>query len=224
MDRPIRRMSWWKTKGQNTTWPFGSRKDTWFTESKTQLDLVSFWCNTKHETTALKASLNLVENCMKVVPKSRWIITTRQRSCGKVMFSVMSVHGGGGSPMWCTDALALDLTVQHPPRSLGPAPLDIGTSLYSDPLAPAPLDMGPYCKGPCWRHLVTKTEDLFKLVHLRTLPPTTTGIWYWERTYGQCKWLVRILLECFLGLHIFNGTSKISLMEAADPEGGTNLF
>ena len=77
-----------------------------------------------------------------MVPKSRWIITTRQRSCGKVMFSVMSVHGGGGSPMWCTDALALDLTVQHPPRSLGPAPLDIGTSLYSDPPGPSPSRHG----------------------------------------------------------------------------------
>ena len=51
VDRPILRISWWETKRQNTTWPFGSRKDTWFTESKTQLGLAyysvraSFWCN-----------------------------------------------------------------------------------------------------------------------------------------------------------------------------------
>ena len=161
---------------------------------------------------------------MKVVPKSRWIITTRQRSCGKVMFSVMSVHGGGGSPMWCTDALALDLTVQHPPRSLGPAPLDIGTSLYSDPPWPQPLSTWDLTvrapAGDIWWPRLKTCSNLFTWGP----PPTTTGTWYWERTYGQCKWLVRILLECFLGLHIFNGTSKISWTEAADPEGGTNLF
>ena len=50
-------------------------------------------------------------------------------------------------------------------------PWILGLHCTVTPLAPAPLDMGSYCKGPCWWYLVTKTEDLFKLVHLRTPPP-----------------------------------------------------
>ena len=71
------------------------------------------------------------------------------------------------------------------------------TSMYRDPqdmqphytvTSPAPNspDLGLHCTGtPCYWYLAAKTGDLFKLVHLRTPPPTRAvltsgGYSYWN--------------------------------------------
>ena len=75
--------------------------------------------------------------------------TTRQRSCGELMFSQMSVcHSVQGGPMW-------QLPMIH------------WTSLYT---LLQTWDLTPQGLPLQW-HLVAITEDLFKLVHFRTSPP-----------------------------------------------------
>ena len=84
------------------------------------------------------------------------VITTRQRSCGKVMFSVLSVcHSLNreGSPMWTLPVMSLTShrwhgTPPHPLPVLPPYPQ--GDRLYGEPplnLSPSFLDMfklGPH--------------------------------------------------------------------------------
>ena len=81
-------------------------------------------------------------------PEDIWIFTTRQRSCGKVMFSVMSVCWRGSHMAITHDVL--DLTEQGPQPSpdmelhCTGTPLNMGPH-YKDPPVPALLDMEPYC-------------------------------------------------------------------------------
>ena len=89
------------------------------------------------------------------------LITVPKRSCGKVMFSQMSVilwGTGVGVPLW-------PLSVMH---------WDMGTPPRSD-MVPTP---------PNYWHLVVTSGDLFKLVHLRAYPHIGYQRWqctsYWN--------------------------------------------
>ena len=88
----------------------------------------------------------------------KYFITTRERSCGKVIFSLvsvcLSVHDGGGSHAFTHDAL--DLTVQA-----------------------SSMDMELHCTGTPWQwHLVAITGDLFKPFHFGTPLPPGADIWW----------------------------------------------
>ena len=64
-------------------------------------------------------------------------------------------------------------------------------------------DMGPHWTGTTLPLLVTFGGHQWRLVQTcslqDTLPPVLTSGIYWS-TYSQCKWAVRVLLECFLDL------------------------
>ena len=85
------------------------------------------------------------------------IVTARRRSCGKVMFSVVSVcaQGGGECHVTITND-ALDLTVQGLPP------------------CPSPPSV-----------MVAKAGDLFKLVHFRTPPSLLTSSGYGREASGM---------------------------------------
>ena len=138
------------------------------------------------------------------------IFTARQRSWGKVMFSVVSVQRGGfpcGYYSWCIGPHCTD--------SLDMRPHWMGTP---DP-ALAPLDMGPHWTGtpslgppqtwdlnehgsPSSPPLVTSSGhqgrpfQTCSLLDTHLLVLTAGGYW----RLGQWKWVVRILLECFLAV------------------------
>ena len=92
-----------------------------------------------------------------------------------VMYSAMSVCSQGTPHVTITNN-ALDLTILEPP-SPGPGPLSAEIL-------------------PCQWHLVAKTRDLCKLIHL--MAPTGADIWWLSTeacTVGERA--VRILLKCF---------------------------
>ena len=107
--------------------------------------------------------------------------TTRQRSCGKVIFSVMSVIMFGGSHVTIIHD-ALELTIQDP---LVPAPTP--TPIDLDTCSTWTHHTGTLSPGPAPRHgtsLYSPPPDMFKRVH-----------------YELCtvdEQAVLILLECFL--------------------------
>ena len=121
------------------------------------------------------------------------VITTHQHSCGKVMFSVVSVcysfHGVRGFPMW---PLPMMLLVSH--RSCGdplqPPVLSVSPSPYKGPQA---LAMAP-TQWTC--------SSLFNLDHHHTCrdPPLPQHVQICSmnvaRTVG--KWAVGIQLKCLL--------------------------
>ena len=129
------------------------------------------------------------------------IITARQGSCGKLMFSVVcvchSICPRGRGVTITHDAL--DLSIQRPP----PSP---GLPFCTDTPSPGPVN-----RAHNWWHLLVKTGGLFKLVHLSTPNPPllvtsvvaprfkdpnpNTDIWWLvteAHTVGM--WAVRILL------------------------------
>ena len=124
-----------------------------------------------------------------LINRSKFLITVHQRSCGKVMFLQVCVSV-------CLSTL--DLTVQVPPAAI---PLDIR---HSKPPVPSP-------PPPDIRHGTPPALALLLLVtsgghHWRTVQtcsfedhPVGTDIW-WLKHIRVSKWLVRILLECFLVL------------------------
>ena len=109
------------------------------------------------------------------------IITASQRSCGKVMFSVVCVCHSvcpQGVHMWPLPLMPWTLTGTP---SLSPGPPGYQTS---DPLlspSPAPQE---------W-HLLANIGDLFKLVYLGT-PRVTSGGGHWS-TYGLQVGLSRFM-------------------------------
>ena len=118
-----------------------------------------------------------------VTPGHR-IVTTCQRSCGKVIFLVLSVCHSvhrGVSPHVTIIHGALDLAIQGSQPTSGPCPLHMGPH-YTGTLAPlwslAPIDMGPHCTGTPAR------QTCSNFLH------------YEAHTIG--KRAVCILLECFL--------------------------
>ena len=116
------------------------------------------------------------------------LVTACQRSCGKEMFSVVSVHQsyypqGRGVPMW-------------------PLPMMHWTWLYRCPpirlWTPHTLDLAPPDSDIWWSLLETCSTCSFEDTSPLPRPPgVTSGSGYWS-TYGWRKWVVRILLECFL--------------------------
>ena len=83
--------------------------------------------------------------------------------------------------------------------SMWPLPMMHWTSLYTT-LQPCPPDMGPHCKetpptaSDIWWPSLKTCSKLFTSGH----PPLVlTSGGYWSM-YGQHKWMVHILLECFL--------------------------
>ena len=134
------------------------------------------------------------------------LITARQRSCGKVMFSVVSVHHsvreGGGCPMWPLLMMHLTSVYRTPPplpsghgaHCIGcpiPASPRHWTSLYRDPPSPGPPGHVQICSNwtsmyshPTPTRLVARTGDLFKLVHPR-IPPPGADIWGYLSMYGR---------------------------------------
>ena len=88
-------------------------------------------------------------------------VTVHKQSCGKVMFSQLSVcHSVQGFPMWPVPMMHWDMG--NPP---------IPDTKYGTSSSPSPriANMGP-TPSPCYWHLVVITGDLFKLAHLRTHP------------------------------------------------------
>ena len=131
-------------------------------------------------------------------------ITACQRSCWKVMFSLVCVYLSTGSHYpWCigSPGPALlqiwDLTVQPPPSRQG-------TSQYMALRWTWNLTVQAPSLPNYWWHLVVITADRFKLIHLRTPLPSVlmSGSGYCG-VYSWCKWTVCILLVYFLvSLHI----------------------
>ena len=148
----------------------------------------------------------------------QYIFTTHQRSCGKVMFSVLSVwlagcSQGDGSHVTITH-YALDLTVQYSSPQF-PFPSDMGLHCTGTPLPghrtllyiespPSPLSQVPLlvaCCGHPWRPIQTcLLQD----------PPTSTDIWWQLLNHpcGLCKQAVCILLKCFLVAFLFLNTAQ----------------
>ena len=119
----------------------------------------------------------------------RNIITARQRSCGKVMFSVMSVSS---SQLFC------------PQRSpMGSSALMHWSSLYRDPpLVPSPPLEGTSQGSPVSEIWWPSLETSSNLFTSWLLPPVLTPGDLW-RTDVWCKWVVGILLERFLIFYHF---------------------
>ena len=121
------------------------------------------------------------------------IFTARQRSCGKVMFSVMSICLSMGGPYVTITHNALDLTIYEPfsvyVTSNGSLPQPL---LYTvqEPLAPVPpgmdelLQFGPRLQPP---PRPPPIPDMPELGH--------------NEAHMVGKWAVDILLECFF---VFN--------------------
>ena len=148
------------------------------------------------------------------------IVTICQRSCGKVMCLSVCPQGGRGSHVTITHD-ALDLTVQ-PPSGHGTSmyrdPRQ-GTSLYRElwpSLAPSghrtplqgslvktsggqhfiPVQSCSPHDPPWYWHLVAKTGDLFKLVHLRNL--TVQPLWYWHLVAIDAQTHPTGMLSCLM--------------------------
>ena len=128
------------------------------------------------------------------------IITTSQRSCGKVIvFSCVCLYirGGGGSPynhyLWChlpvTGHICEDppgLTIQDPPSPPIPGPLII--------------------KGPVWPK---PTQDMFKLVHYVTQTASRQLLFDWNVfLYTFVAWV----LLCLIIHHIHRFCSDGSIV------------
>ena len=103
------------------------------------------------------------------------LIAARKRSCGKVMFSVVSVYVPRDHYLTAQGALVptnswiLELPLL---TYCGQDWRPVQTCLFEDPAPPPP---------PRWRYMVlVKTRDLFKLVHFRTT---------------QCLRLVLVVIE-----------------------------
>ena len=120
-----------------------------------------------------KACLPVVIICVIIVMISIWdfrkgfVITARQQSCEKVMFSLLSCLSMRG-PHGTITHDALELTIEETPP-LVPTPLctvTLSSSHYPSPsLHLSPLSLGlatPICTGTswlhCWWHLVAKPE------------------------------------------------------------------
>ena len=107
-------------------------------------------------------------------------VTARQRSCRRVMFSVVSVI----SQSFC-------------PHSV---PMMHWTSTYREPPPAPPPHIGRYCtRTSLYPLLVTSGNQdwsLFKLVHLRATPTLVPTYLLANETRMVGKWAVRIL-ECF---------------------------
>ena len=111
--------------------------------------------------------------------KRKMVITSRQRSCGKAMFSVLSICPQGG----------FDVTINH----------NALASLYSPP-SPSLFrtwdrtGQGPSANDIWWPSLET-CSNLFSSAALFP-PPVLTSGGYWSTSCWH-KWALRILLECF---------------------------
>ena len=124
------------------------------------------------------------------------ISTVRKRSCGKVFSLVSVIQCRGRVPMG-------PLPMTHRDMGTNPTPHISYPILHT--LSPYPTPSHIPC---CW-HLVAITGELFKLVHLRTCPPTGTDILWWPP-----KRAVRILLECYLVSAVFD----LALMQRENPQ------
>ena len=131
---------------------------------------------------------SLPKDSLKVQPTSiiTSVITIRQRSCRKVMFSVMSVclsfHPQGG-PMW-------------------PLPIMHWTSLYRvlPPCRGTHLCTGPTLASDIWWPRLDTCSNSFTWGFPMVL---TSGGGYCRSIYSHCKQAVSILLECFLVFFVF---------------------
>ena len=109
------------------------------------------------------------------------IITARQRCCGKVMFSQVSV---------CLSV--------HTGVLVWPLPMMHWTLLYR----PSAADMGAPIPALCRWHLVAVTGNLFKCVHctsLYRLPP-----WYWHLMVTEASTVGILIFSCFMSTPLFN--------------------
>ena len=116
------------------------------------------------------------------------IFTTRQRSCGKVIFSQMSVFFSQGvwrGPHVTITHNASELTVQAQPPPPPPQIWDVRTPL-----------------GPPHPLVISGSHDPCKFVHWVSLCRAPHPYWHLlateARTFGKC--VLHILLECFLEL------------------------
>ena len=107
------------------------------------------------------------------------IITARQRSCGMIMFSVVSVCHSVHQVGWGSHVTIIhDALGPHHPRA--PIP-NVGPQEPPLSLGLTPLDTRPYCKAPLpvpasdiwWSSL----ESCSSLLHLRT-PTNSADIWW----------------------------------------------
>ena len=100
------------------------------------------------------------------------LVTTRQRSCRKVMFSVVSRHQSffpqWGAPVW-------PLPMMHWTSGTSLAPLCTGTPSTSPPL------------------LVTYSSQNQRLVHLRISPDADTWWLWWASGWYTSYWNVFLL-------------------------------
>ena len=114
-----------------------------------------------------------------------FLITARQRSCRKVMFSVVCVSSQRVFHVTFSHDI-LDLTIKSPqPHSPRPQP-----PLYRDTPNLSPSHPAVASGGHDWRLVLTcSLED----------PPTSADIWWLDTAaYMVCEWMVCILSECFL--------------------------
>ena len=125
------------------------------------------------------------------------LVTTHQQSCGKVMYSVMSV-----CQSFCPPGLG-EVPCGHYPWHIGPhykgTPWTCDLTVKGLP--------GPWPQPP---PLGAKTGDQFKLVHLR-IPPTSADIWWLLHKHLQYAGMFSLFdKKNRTSLHLVAETSRLS--------------
>ena len=91
---------------------------------------------------------------LREIPQVKFIITTRKRSCGKVMFLHLSVSHSvpGGSLYDVTSCLAVRSPVPYGKGVSMPGPMFLPGGLLPGGLCPGGLSLGDLCPGGlCYR-------------------------------------------------------------------------
>ena len=126
---------------------------------------------------------------------SSCVFTARQRSCGKVMFSVVCVcHSdclSKGDPHVTITHDALGLTVQDPPWPWPPT----GYQIWD-----------PWPQTPLYWHLVANIVETCSNLFTWGSPGSNT--WWWPLKHIPFPSGVCILLECFLVIHVLQCSQK----------------